>query len=75
MKMAVRRATVDYSWTSLEAEVGCWLGLMLGVSVADLLFMLEYAFHWVKARRAAEGQQRVATDPWLTRSLRNIFDK
>ena len=75
MKMTVRRATVDYSWASMEADVGGWLGLMLGVSVADLVFMLEYAIHWVKGRRAVGGQQRVATDPWFTRFLRNIFDK
>ena len=41
MSMAVRRATVDYTWSSMEAEIGGWLGLLLGVAVADIPFALD----------------------------------
>ena len=57
MSMAVRRATVDYTWSSMEAEIGGWLGLLLGVACADLAFAAEFAL------------DRLI--PWLTRTLRN----
>ena len=62
MSMAVRRATVDYTWSSMEAEIGGWLGLLLGVACADLAFAAEFALDRLMIRGRI---------PWLTRTLRN----
>ena len=41
MKISVKRSVLDYTWLSMVAEIGGYVGLLLGVSLVDLALSLD----------------------------------
>ena len=44
-KVQVQQAILDYTWLSLLADLGGYLGILLGSSVADLTRVVHYVFN------------------------------
>ena len=41
IRIVVRRNVLDYTWLSMVAEIGGYVGLLLGVAVVDIAFALD----------------------------------
>ena len=41
MRIVVRRSALDYTWLSMVAEIGGYVGLLLGISLVDIAFALD----------------------------------
>ena len=55
--IVVRRSVLDYTWLSMVAEIGGYVGLLLGVAVVDIAFALDRVWRpwaWFK-RQVKDG--------------------
>ena len=39
-KVVVRKSVLDYTWLSAVAEMGGYVGLLLGIALIDIIFIL-----------------------------------
>ena len=46
VKRVVKRSVLDYTWLSAVAEIGGYVGLLLGIAVVDIAFAVDR--YWLK---------------------------
>ena len=54
--MVVKTTVEDYTWVSMVAEIGGYVGLLLGVAVLDCIHLMDAV--WIKMARLS--RKRVA---------------
>ena len=49
MRVVIKTSVEEYTWVTMVAEVGGYVGLFLGVAVVDMVYMMDAA--WPKMAR------------------------
>ena len=59
MKISVKKSVLDYTWLSMVAEMGGYVGLLLGVSLVDLAFSLDgIQILWARLTKGGKSKSK-----------------
>ena len=64
IRIVVRRSVLDFTWLSMIAEIGGYVGLLLGIAVVDIAFALDRVWRpwaWFK-RQVKDGASASGRD-------------
>ena len=63
MRVVITTIAEDYTWVSMVAEIGGYVGLFLGVAVLDCVYVLEAVWpKMARLRRKGLGQEESKTE-------------
>ena len=46
----VKKSILDYTWLSMVAEIGGYVGLLLGISLVDIAFSIDRWILWARVK-------------------------
>ena len=62
-RVVATKSGLDYTWVSLVAEIGGYVGLLLGFAVVDIIFALERVWPKLYARQGKGNSTKVKVAP------------
>ena len=57
VRVVVKRSVLDYTWLSAVAELGGYVGLLLGIAVVDIAFAADR--YWPKITNLFKSEREV----------------